>query len=309
MNITHQLGIKRRLQRIENKIGNTPLFKISHLFKEQTVSIYAKLEWYQLGESIKARPAFNIIRDAVLLGQLGQGQRLIDATTGNMGIAYATIARALSIPVTLCLPEDTDEERKRLLTKLGAQLILTSKFEGIDGAREMAKSLAKLSPDQYHFANQYGNAANWKAHYNHIANEIWKQTRGEITHFVAGMGTTGTLVGTSKKLKELNPKIEAVGLQVNDLTKSIEGWKSLTQSNVPRIYEAKVVDQILRIDSSDAYDLIKQIVLKEGLWVSPSAAANLLGAINLAKELKQGTIVTTFADNSEKYGAVIKELF
>ncbi len=308
--IAHKsLSLKEKLAKVEKRIGNTPLFKITHLFNKPNVSIYAKLEWHQLGESIKSRPAFNIIRQAIEDGQLGKGRHLLDATSGNTGIAYASIGAALQIPVTLVIPENASEERKVILRRLGAELIFTSQLEGTDGAQLKAKALSIENPTKYFYANQYANEQNWKAHYDGTANEIWKQTRGQITHFVAGLGTTGTFVGTSRKLRELNPNIDLTALQPNTPMHGLEGWKDLETAIVPQIYDNNIAHRINLVDTQEAYDLVKVIALQERLLVSPSAAANVLGAIDIAKQIDRGVIVTTFADNAEKYGEVMKKVF
>jgi Cysteine synthase len=306
---TTRSSLNKRIQQVEKRIGNTPLFKITHAFNHPNISIYAKLEWHQLGESVKARPAFQIIKNALKEGWLGEGRQLLDATSGNTGIAYASIGAALGIPVTLCLPENASEERKDILKRLGANIILTSKMEGTDGAQREAQALSEQYPDRYYYANQYANENNWKAHYETTANEIWKQTQGKISHFVAGLGTTGTFIGTSRRLKELKPTIELTALQPDNPLHGLEGWKDLETAIVPKIYDPTIADHFSEVDTLKAYEMVKTIALKERLLVSPSAAANLLGAIEVANRIEAGIIVTTFADSAEKYGEVMKKLF
>ncbi|MEM9821405.1 MAG: cysteine synthase family protein [Bacteroidota bacterium] len=302
-------SFNKRIQQVEKRIGNTPLFKVSHVYNHPNITIYAKLEWHQLGESVKARPAFQIIKHAIEEGWLGAGQHLLDATSGNTGIAYASIGAALGIPVTLFLPENASEERKDILKRLGANLILTSQLEGTDGAQREAKALYEKHPDRYYYADQYSNEQNWRAHYETTANEIWKQTQGKISHFVAGLGTTGTFVGTSRRLRELNPQIQLTALQPNNPLHGLEGWKDLETAIVPKIYDKHIADQFLEVDTIAAYEMVKKVALQERLLISPSAAANLLGAIEVATQIEEGVIVTTFADNAEKYGEVMKRLF
>jgi S-sulfo-L-cysteine synthase (O-acetyl-L-serine-dependent) len=303
------LDLRARLEKVATLIGNTPLYKISNVFRKPGVEIYAKLEWQQLGGSVKSRPAFNMIENAIIEGQLTGKKHLLDATSGNTGIAYASIGAALGIPVTLCLPENASQDRKMILKVLGANVILTSRFESTDGAQLKAKELSREFPDKYFYADQYANDNNWKAHFDTTGIEIWDQTAGRITHFVAGLGTTGTFMGTGRRLKIFNPNIQLVALQPDNPMHGLEGWKHLETAIVPKIYDEKLADRLVEIDTLEAFDLVKKVARKEGLLISPSAAANLLGAIKIAKEIDQGVIVTTFADNAEKYAEVMKQIF
>ena len=297
------------LNQVFQQIGNTPLFEIKNAYYKPGVKIYAKLEWQQLGSSVKARPAFQIIKNAILLGHLQNGKRLLDATSGNTGIAYASIGAALGVPVTLALPENASEERKTILNALGAEIIFTSKMESTDGAQKVAKEMATLYPDKFYYADQYNNDANWQAHFSGTAPEIWQQTRGTITHFVAGLGTTGTFTGTGRGLKKLDPNIQLVALQPDNPMHGLEGWKHLETAKVPGIYNQNLADQFKEVDTYQAYEMVKNIARKEGLLVSPSAAANLLGAIQIAEEIESGVIVTTFADTADKYSEVLEFIF
>ncbi|MCC6727183.1 MAG: cysteine synthase family protein [Saprospiraceae bacterium] len=290
-------------------VGKTPLYEIRNVFQKPGVRIFAKLEWQQLGGSVKSRPAFNIIKNAVRDGQLGQGKHLLDATSGNTGIAYAAICAALKIPITLCLPENASDERKRILKALSVNIHYTSRFDGTDGAQLEAKRLYREQPDRYFYADQYANDNNWRAHYETTAPEIWQQTCGKITHFVAGLGTTGTFMGTGRGLKKFNNDIELIGLQPDNPMHGLEGWKHLETAIVPKIYDEKLADRFLEIDTLDAYDMVRSLAQQEGLLVSPSASANLLGAIQVAEQIETGTIVTTFADNAEKYSEVMERIF
>ncbi len=303
------LDLDSKLEKVAGLVGNTPLYRITSVFNKPGVEIYAKLEWQQLGGSVKSRPAFNIIKQAIRSGQLSENKVLLDATSGNTGIAYAAVGAALGIPVALCLPENASDERKKILNALGVDIIYTSPFEGTDGAQLKAKELFRAFPEKYFYADQYANDANWRAHYETTAPEIWAQTQERITHFVAGLGTTGTFTGTGRRLRELQPDIELVGLQPNNPMHGLEGWKHLETAIVPKIYDDQVADRILEVDTLDAYDLIRQIAREEGLLVSPSAAANLLGAIQVAEQIEQGVIVTTFADDASKYNEVIQQVF
>ena len=302
-------SLKRRLIHAGQLVGNTPLFEIRNVYRKSGVRIFAKLEWQQLGNSVKSRPAFNIIRKAVEEGRLDENRQLLDATSGNTGIAYASIGAAVGISVTLCLPENASEERKRILKSLGVDIKYTSKFEGTDGAQIKAKELYAENPDKYFYADQYSNDNNWKAHFQTTAPEIWEQTNRKITHFVAGLGTTGTFTGTGRRLKSFNPNIELVALQPANPMHGLEGWKHLETAIVPKIYDDSVADRILEVDTLASFDLVKKTAKKEGLLISPSAAANLLGAIKVAEKIDKGIIVTTFADSADKYTEVMNQIF
>jgi cysteine synthase B len=292
---------------LEPEIGRTPLYRVTRLFRRPGVEIYAKQEWLQLSGSVKARAAYNIIRHAIEKGYLRSGRTLLDATSGNTGIAYAHIAARLHIPVALCLPENASRERKDILRSLGVNLILTSRFEGTDGAQQVARSLAAEDPDQYYYADQYKNDFNWLAHYHGTAPEIFAELPG-ITHFVAGLGTTGTFVGTGRKLRELQPFVRLISLQPDNALHGLEGWKHLETAVVPGIYDPCVADANEEVSTDEAYAMIRQAWQTEGLLLSPSAAANLAGTIRVAERLDHGTIVTILPDNADKYSEVIKKL-
>ena len=304
---TTAIEIEQRIWQAGRFIGGTPLFEIRRVYHKQGVRLLAKLEWQQLGESVKARPAFNIIKNALLSGRL-QGSSLLDATSGNTGIAYAAIGASLGLPVTLCLPENASEERKRILKSFGAEVIFTSKFDGTDGAQEKARELFAQYPERFFYADQYSNEYNWKAHFESTAPEIWQQTSGTVTHLVAGLGTTGTLTGTGRGLRKYNPDIRIIGLQPDSPMHGLEGWKHLETAAVPKIYDEGLPDSILEIDTAEAYDMIRQVAQKEGLLISPSAAANLVGAIKVASQLDKGVVVTVFADNASKYSDVLNKI-
>lgn len=301
--------LKERLRSIEPFVGNTPFFPITKVYNKPGVKIYAKLEFQQMGGSVKARPAFNIIKQAILNGDIYEGKHLLDATSGNTGIAYATFGAALGIPITLCLPENASKERKQILKALGVDLVFTSRFESTDGAQLKAKELVEKNPEKYYYADQYANENNWKAHYNGTANEIWEKTDQQITHFIAGLGTTGTFMGTSKRLHELNKDIQCIALQPNNPMHGLEGWKHLETAIVPKIYNASAADSFMEVDTLESFDMVKKVAQNEGLLISPSSAANLLGAIQLAEQIDEGVIVTTFADNAEKYSEVMDHIF
>jgi cysteine synthase B len=292
---------------LEREIGHTPLHHVTGLFRHPRVQIYAKKEWMQLSGSVKARAAYSIIRRAIEDGCLHRDRTLLDATSGNTGIAYAHIARRLGIPVALCLPENASQERKDILTSLGVELILTSPFEGTDGAQQVAKELARQDPEKYFYADQYKNPNNWKAHYHSTAPEIFEALPG-ITHFVAGLGTTGTFVGTGRRLRELKPSIRLISLQPDAALHGLEGWKHMETALVPRIYDPSVADANEEVSTEEAHALIREAREKEGLLLSPSSAANLAGTIRIARQLEEGILVTVLPDNADKYSEVIKKI-
>jgi cysteine synthase B len=292
---------------LEKEIGHTPLHHVTGLFRHPRVQIYAKKEWMQLSGSVKARAAYSIIRRAIEEGKLKPGKTLLDATSGNTGIAYAHIARRLNIPIALCLPENASRERKEILQSLGVNLILTSRFEGTDGAQQVARAMAEADPDAYFYADQYKNPNNWRAHYNGTALEIAEALPG-ITHFVAGLGTTGTFVGTGRRLREIKPEIQLISLQPDLPMHGLEGWKHLETAIVPEIYDPLVADENEEVSTEEAHRLIVEAWHKEGLRLSPSAAANLAGAIRVAGRLEEGVIVTVLPDNADKYSEIIQKI-
>ena len=242
-------------------------------------------------------------------GQLREGKILLDATSGNTGIAYAIFAAVAGIPLTLCVPENASKERKNVLKSLGVNVIYTSAMETTDGAQRVAKQLAETAPDKYFYADQYANPNNWKAHYDSTAPEIFAQTEGHITHFVAGLGTTGTFTGTGRRLQELNPDIQRIALQPETALHGLEGWKHLETAHTPAIYDASVADALRTVDTGSAYIFMCRAAKEEGLLLSPSSAANLAGAVQLASELDSGVIVTVFADDATKYSEVVEHVF
>ncbi|TDI67138.1 MAG: cysteine synthase family protein [Bacteroidetes bacterium] len=294
---------------LSGMIGNTPLFHINRIFNKPETNIYAKLEWMQMGGSIKSRPAYRIIEKALQAGELDHEKELLDASSGNTAISYAAIGAALGIKVTICLPENASRERITNLKAHGAKLIYTSRFGGTDEAQAKAKEMKKQDPERYYYADQYNNPNNWKAHYHHTAEEILSQTDGAVTHVVVGLGTTGTAMGLGRRLKEFNPEIKLIGLQPDVAMHNLEGWKHLETALVPGIYDQSLIDAKLEIDSDQALLMVKAIAAKEGLMVSPSSAANLLGAIAVANEIESGTVVTVFPDNAERYSEIINSIF
>lgn len=306
---TKSPDLAKKVKRLGRFIGNTPLFPISNINPNKKVKIFAKLEWQQFGGSVKSRPAFQIVKDAIRRGDLWHGKHLLDASSGNTGIAYAHIGSALGIPVTLCLPENASEERKQILRSLGVDIQFTSRTGSTDEAQEIAQSLYEAQPESYYYADQYSNNSNWEAHYDTTGPEILRQANTEVTHFITGLGTTGTFVGTGRRLKEFNNNIRLIGVQPDLPMHGLEGWKHLETARVPAIYDRSVADEMRTIGTDHALEVLKKASSEEGLLLSPSSAANLAAALELAEELDEGVIVTVFPDDGSKYGEVIKQLF
>jgi cysteine synthase B len=287
------------------QIGDTPLLPLDALTRDlPSVKLLGKAEWHNPGGSVKDRTAASIVAAARRAGKLGPGKILLDSTSGNTGIAYAMLGAALGFPVTLCVPENVSPERKRILQAYGANIIYTDPAEGSDGALKIARQYAERHPDLYFYADQYSNDANWRAHYETTANEIWQQTEGRITHFVAMLGTTGTFVGATRRLKELNPKIRCISLQPDSAFHGIEGAKHLPSAIVPRIYDSSLADQNLEIVTEDAHAMARRLAREQGLLVGVSAAAAVVGCLQIAGRLKidqPATIVTILCDSGEKY--------
>src|SRR5690242_5248744 len=288
-----------------DRIGNTPLLRLERVGSEfANIELYAKAEWFNPGGSVKDRPALSMIQAGLASGALRSGKTIIDATSGNTGIAYAMIGAALGYPVRLCLPDSASLERKRILAAYGAELVITPGDLGTDGAIRKVHQIVAADPQKYFYADQYSNPANWQAHYRTTANEIWEQTSGRITHFVAGLGTSGTFVGTTRRLKELSPRIRCVSLQPDASFHGLEGWKHMPTAIRPAIYDDRLADENLEVSTEEAYRMVKRLAREEGLLVSPSSAAALLGCFGVAKRMpkqQQAVIVTVFADSASKY--------
>ncbi len=289
---------------IIERIGNTPLLRFESIGSDLPhAEIYAKAEWTNPGGSVKDRAAAGIVQDAFNTGKMGGGKRLLDSTSGNTGIAYAMLGAVCGFGVTLCMPSNVSVERKRILRAFGAEIVYTAPGEGSDGAIVKARAMIAEHPGKYFYADQYSNNANWLAHYHGTANEIWEQTRGRITHFVTTLGTSGTFMGTTRRLKELNPDIECVSLQPDSPFHGIEGAKYMPASIVPRIYDPTLADRNLEIGTEECYAMVRRLAREEGLLVGPSSAASLVGALSLARESTIGhpVIVCIFCDGADKY--------
>ena len=289
------------------RIGNTPLLRLDALTADLPgVALLGKAEWYNPGGSVKDRAAASIVAEARRRGQLPPGKILLDATSGNTGIAYAMLGAAERFPVTLCMPENVSRERKQILHGYGANIMYTDPGDGSDGAIRLARELAAKHPDQYFYADQYSNDANWKAHYHGTANEIWQQTLGRITHFVAMLGTSGTFVGATRRLKELNPSVQCISLQPDSSFHGIEGAKHMSSAIVPKIYDPHLADENLEISTEDAYAMARQMSRRAGLLVGISSAAAVVGCLQIARALPQNkshesVIVTILCDSGDKY--------
>jgi len=289
-----------------DRIGKTPLVRLERMTAHLLgIQILGKAEWVNPGGSVKDRAASGIVADAQRRGLLGQGKHLLDATSGNTGIAYAMLGAAIGFPVTLCVPANVSLERKRILAAYGANVIWTNAADGSDGAIRKAQALAADEPDKYFYANQYGNDANWRAHYAGTANEIWEQTDGQITHFVAGLGTSGTFVGTTRRLKELNPAIQCVSMQPDSPFNGLEGLKHMATAIVPPIYDAALADRNIEMETETAYAMAKRLGRTEGLLVGVSSAAAVATCLRIAEEEaamgKEAVIVTILCDSADKY--------
>lgn len=305
----HQTGNKlafvpRALgQSILRRIGNTPLLRFERLTRHFAgVDVLAKAEWTNPGGSAKDRSAANIVSEARHAGKLGPGKTLLDSTSGNTGIAYAMVGAAQGFPVTLCMPSNVSEERKRTVRAYGAEIVFTDAAEGSDGAIRKARELAAADPRKYFYADQYSNDANWRAHYSTTAEEIWRQTEGRVTHFVAMLGTSGTFVGTSRRLKELNPRIRCLSVQPDSAFHGIEGAKHMASSIVPKIYDPAIADHELWVSTEDAYAALKRLAREEGLLVGISGAGAMAACLRVAEEVEHNSvIVTIFPDSGDRY--------
>jgi S-sulfo-L-cysteine synthase (O-acetyl-L-serine-dependent) len=289
---------------ILERIGNTPLLRLGRLTAHlPEIVLLGKAEWANPGGSVKDRAASAIVAAAERQGLLA-GRHLLDATSGNTGIAYAMLGAAAGFPVTLCMPSNVSPERKRILTAYGANIVWTDPADGSDGAILKARELAH-DKSRYYYADQYGNEANWKAHYHTTANEIWRQTEGQLTHFLAGLGTSGTFMGTTRRLKELNPAIECIAMQPDSPFNGLEGLKYMATAIVPPIYDARVADRHVEQSTEEAYEMAKHVARTEGLLLGISAAAAVAASLKIAEEEhragRSAVIVTILCDSADKY--------
>jgi len=289
------------------RVGNTPLLRLERISQPfPGMQIFAKAEWTNPGGSVKDRAAASIVAAAEKAGALAGGKILLDATSGNTGIAYAMLGAAKGFAVQLCMPANVSPERKRILSAYGAKIVWTDPADSSDGAIRKARELAAAEPEKYFYADQYSNDANWRAHYNTTANEIWKQTDGKITHFVATLGTSGTFVGTTRRLKELNPEVYCISLQPDTPFHGLEGLKHMATAIVPKIYDATLADEDQGISTEAGYAMVKRLAREEGVLVGISAGAAVAGCVRLAKKLveegkKEAKIVAILPDSADKY--------
>jgi cysteine synthase B len=293
------------------RVGNTPLLRLDGLTAHLPgIQILGKAEWANPGASVKDRAATAIVKAAREGGKLttgpdGRAQHLLDATSGNTGIAYAMLGSAMGFPVTLCMPSNVSPERKQILAAYGANIVWTDPADGSDGSIRKARELAASDPSLYFYADQYSNDANWQAHYHTTANEIWAQTEGRITHFVAGLGTSGTFMGTTRRLRELNPRIQCISMQPDSPFNGLEGLKHMATAIVPRIYDEHLADRNVEMETEAAHAMALRLARAHGLLVGVSAAANVATSLRLAEEEaaagREAVIVTILCDSADKY--------
>ena len=300
----HDEPYRKLRNSILNLVGNTPLLRIRKVIPKEIsskVEIYAKLESFNPGGSVKDRPALSMFLDAINKGVIKEGKTVIDATSGNTGIALAMVGAALGVPVELAMPANVSEERKRIIKAYGAKVYLTDPLEGTDGAILFVRELVSKNPEKYVYLDQYNNPANWKAHFYSTGIEIWHQTGGRITHLVAGIGTGGTIMGTGRRLRVFNQDIQIVGVQPAYPFHGIEGLKHIESSIKPGIFDESFLDRTIFVETEPAYEMTKRLALEEAIFVGQSSGAALFAAIQLAKELEEGVIVVVFPDGGSKY--------
>lgn len=294
--------VKAQSHSVLDQIGNTPLLKLQRLAADLPgVEIYAKAEYFNPGGSVKDRPAWNMIREGRRSGLLTPGKTIIDATSGNTGIAYAMIGAALGYRVKLFLPANASDERKKILKAYGAELILTDPARQTDGAIEACRETYDGHAEKYFYPDQYGNPANWQAHFNTTGPEIWEQTEGRITHFVTGLGTSGTFMGVGRYMRWHAPQVKLISMQPATGFHGLEGLKHMATALVPEIYDASLADENLEVETEDAYAMVKRLAREEGLLVGISAGANVVAALKVARRIERGVLVTVFCDGADKY--------
>ncbi|MCW5856884.1 MAG: cysteine synthase, partial [Caldilineales bacterium] len=288
---------------ILQQIGNTPLLKLERVTAglPPAVEVHVKAEWFNPGGSVKDRPALRMVEQAEMSGQLTPDRTIIDATSGNTGIGYALVGAAKGYRVALVMPENVSEERKQLARAYGADLIFSDPLEGTDGAIRLVRQLVAAHPERYYYPDQYDNDENWKAHYYGTANEIWQQTQGRVTHFLAGLGTSGTFMGVSRRLKELNPAVRVFSVEPADELQVIEGLKHMETAIVPGIYDPRLKDAAMPVEAEDAWLMARRLAREEGLFVGFSAGAAVHAALTLARTLDHGHVVTVLPDGGAKY--------
>lgn len=285
------------------QVGNTPLFRLRHIAGHlpSEVELHVKAEWYNPSGSVKDRPASAIIRTAMLQGDLSRDKVLLDSTSGNMGIAYATFAAALNLQVHLAIPANASQERLSILRALGTELTLTDPLEGSNGAQYRAAEIFSQHPERYFYADQYSNPANWRAHYETTGPEILRQTEGRITHFVAGLGTTGTFVGTGRSLKDHSPGVCLVAVQPDGPLHGLEGLKHLESTSIPPIFDPSLVGTQIQVPTERAFRMARRLARQEGLLAGVSSCAALAAALEIAERLDRGVVVALLPDSGARY--------
>ncbi len=294
---------KRKVDSVADLIGNTPLLDLSEMVRKYSpgVKIYAKAEWFNPGGSIKDRAARKMIMEAIRCGELTKDKIIMDSSSGNTAIAYAMLGAALGYKVEIVTPENVNAERRKAIEAYGAKITFSSPLEGSDGAIRAAHELKAQNPDKYFMPDQYNNINNPLAHYETTAPEIWEQTEGAVTHFLAGLGTSGTLMGTGKKLKEYNPDIKVIAIQPEESLHGLEGMKHMPSSIVPGIYDEKLADEVVFISTERAYEMMENLMETEGIFAGHSAGAAVCVTIEYAKKLKEGVFVTVLPDSGRRY--------
>jgi len=298
----------RRVESIVDAVGDTPMVRLRNLEKdcEGDVELYLKLEYCNPGGSVKDRPALQMIRDALADGRFGEGKTLIDATSGNTGVAYSLYGAALGVRVALVMPSNVSQARKEITQAYGTELIYSDPMEGSDGAIEQVREIVRKEPDRWFYPDQYSNPSNPRAHYLGTGSEIVAQVGDRLTHFVTGLGTTGTMMGTTRRLKEHRASIRCIALEPDDAFHGLEGLKHLASSIVPNIYDASVPDAIMPVGTDAGWDMADRVAREEGLHIGHSAGANVWGALEVAKTLKTGCVVTIACDRGDRYFAPMK---
>jgi cysteine synthase B len=299
-----ELELPPRSDSIESSIGNTPLIRLRNVTRNLPpgVEVLVKAEHLNPGGSVKDRAALAMILAGEQSGRLRPGQTILDATSGNTGIAYGMIGATRGYPVTICLPQNASAQRKQILRSYGVELIETDPLQATDGAQAVARELFAAEPEKYFYPDQYNNPANWRAHYESTAPEIWEQTAGSITHFIAGLGTSGTFVGTSRRLKELNPAIRVISMQPDSPFHGLEGLKHMATALVPGIYDPELADESVEVATEEGQQMAGRLAREEGLLVGASSGANVFAALRLARSLPQGSVVVSIlCDGGERY--------
>ena len=293
---------EKRGTKVVDLIGNTPLLRLERFEAGlDNVELYGKAEWFNPGGSVKDRPAYNMVREGWRSGALRPGKTLLDATSGNTGIAYAMIGASAGFPVKLCVPSNVTIERKRLLHAYGAELVFTDPMDGSDGAIREARKQVAADPERYFYPDQYNNDANWRAHYEGTGIEILAQTQGRVTHFIAGLGTSGTFMGTGRRLREANPNVKLISFQPDSPLHGLEGLKHMETAIVPGIYDPALADEDTRVSTEDAYTMVRRLAREEGLLVGISGGAALAAALKVGRTARNAVIVTIFPDSADKY--------